>query len=131
MCLKICDYQSLKVCACLCFWRYVYTCFFEDFCLFICEGLYLGQKEPQKALDVKFYHKKSEIFFFAIWNHGNHGTLFLFNTHECQEIQIKNSFDPIWSFGLVKDFWKWNILSFKKDIFTKDFLRTYILKISW
>ncbi len=41
-----------------------------------------------------------------MWNHGNHGTLFLFNTHECQA-QIKNPFDPILNFGLVRDFWKW------------------------
>jgi hypothetical protein len=27
----------------------------------------------------------------------------IFDTHECQEIQIKNPFDPILSFGLVKD----------------------------
>ncbi len=62
--------------------------------------------------DVIFCHKKLEIFIFilfyfiAIWNHGNHGTLFLFNTLECQETQIKNPFDPILSFGLIKDFWK-------------------------
>ncbi len=27
-----------------------------------------------------------------------------FNTHECQETQIKNAFDSILSFRLVKDF---------------------------
>ncbi len=61
----------------------------------------------------------------AIWNHGNHGTLFLFNTHECQETQTKNPFDPILSFGLIKDFWKWKKKSLKKDIFTKDFQRAH------
>ncbi len=48
-------------------------------------------KEPQRVLDVRFCHKKMEIYLFiAIWNHGNHGTLFLLSTHECQETQIKN-----------------------------------------
>ncbi len=70
------------------------------------------------------------MFFGAIWNHGNHGTLFLFNTHECQETQVKNPFDSILSFGLVKDFWKWKILSLKNDIFTKDIQRTHIIEIS-
>ncbi len=54
-----------------------------------------------------------------------------FNTHEFQETQIKNPFDPNLSFGLVKDFWKWKFLSLKKDIFTKDFQRIHIIKISW
>jgi hypothetical protein len=72
-------------------------------------------------LDVKFHHEKLEIYLFiGIWNHGNHGTWFLFNTHECQEIKIKNPFDPILGFNLVWNFWKWKILSLKKDIFTKD-----------
>ncbi len=53
-------------------------------------------KESQRVLDVKFCHEKLEIYLvFSIRNHGNHGTLFLFNTHECQEPQIKNPFDPI------------------------------------
>jgi hypothetical protein len=68
--------------------------------------------------------------FITIWNHNNHDTLFLFNTYACQETQIKNLFDPIWSFGLIKDFWKWKILSLKKDIFTKNFQRTHITQIS-
>ncbi len=42
-----------------------------------------------------------------------------FNTHECQEPQIKNPFDPISGFCLVKNLWKWKILSLKKDVFTK------------
>jgi hypothetical protein len=29
---------------------------------------------------------------------------FFFDTHECQETQIKNPFDPVLSFGLVNDF---------------------------
>jgi len=53
--------------------------------------------------NVIFYHKKLNIYFFHL-NHGNHGTLFLFNTHECQEIQIIFLFDSILGFGLVKDF---------------------------
>jgi hypothetical protein len=36
---------------------------------------------------------------------------------------------PILGFGLVKDFWKWNFLSLKNDIFTKDFQKTYIINI--
>jgi len=69
---------------------------------------------------------------FAIWNHGNHDTLiFHFNTHECQKTQIKNPFDPILNFGLIKDFWKWKFLSLKNDILTKDFQRTHIIEISW
>ncbi len=54
-------------------------------------------------LQIRFCHKKLEIFFGDQLNHGNHGTLFL-NTHECQENQIKNPFDPILNFGLIKDF---------------------------
>jgi len=46
---------------------------------------------------------------------------FLFNTHECQETQIKNPFNPILNFGFVKDFKKWKNLLLKDDIFTKDF----------
>jgi hypothetical protein len=34
-------------------------------------------------------HKFIYLCFF-IWNHGNHGNLFLFKSYECQEIQIKN-----------------------------------------
>ncbi len=78
-------------------------------------------KEPQRVLDVKFYHEKLDIYLvFDIWNHGNHGTLFLFNTHECQETQIKNPFDPILSFGLVKDL-KMKIFIIKKGNFYKEF----------
>jgi len=52
-------------------------------------------KEQEKALDVRFCHKKLEIYLFiAIWN-GNHGTLILSNTDECQKNQIKNLVDPI------------------------------------
>jgi hypothetical protein len=88
-------------------------------------------KEPPKELNVKNHHKKLENYLFiSIWNHGNHA-FFLFNTYECQEIQIKNPFDLISSFGLVKDFWKQNFLLLEKDIFTKDFQRTHINKISW
>jgi hypothetical protein len=84
----------------------------------------------EKVLDVIFCHKKLEIYLiFIIWNHGDYGTLFFFNTHECQETQIKNPFDSILGFDLIKDFWNWNFLSLKKDIFTKDFQRTHIIKI--
>jgi len=49
--------------------------------------------------------KTKDFIFFAIWNYHNHGTFFFFfDTHEYQETQIKNPFDPILSFGLVKDF---------------------------
>jgi hypothetical protein len=50
-----------------------------------------------KGVKCEILLQKLEIFFyfFAIWNHGNHGTLFFFNTHECKETQIKNPFDPI------------------------------------
>jgi hypothetical protein len=61
------------------------------------------------------------IYLFSIWNHGNHDTLLFFNKYECQETQIKNPFDPILSFGLIKDFWKWDFMLLKKAIFTKDF----------
>jgi len=57
--------------------------------------------------------------FISIWNYGNHGTLFFFNTHESQENQILNPFNSILSFGLVNDFWKRKFLTLKKDIFTK------------
>jgi hypothetical protein len=61
-------------------------------------------KEPQRASNVRFCHKKIEIYLvLAIRNHGNHGTLFFFNTQECQN-QIQNLFDSILGFGLVKDF---------------------------
>jgi hypothetical protein len=56
------------------------------------------QKLPEQIKD---------FFFLAIWKHGNHDNLFLYKKYECQEIQIKNPFDSILSFGLVKDFWKW------------------------
>jgi hypothetical protein len=52
----------------------------------------------------------------------------LFYTDECKETQIKNQFDPILGFGLVKNFWKWKFLSLNKDIFTKSFQRTHIIK---
>jgi hypothetical protein len=91
-----------------------------------------SQRSHKRALDVKFYHKKIAIYLlFSIWNHDNHGTLLFFNTHECQQTQIENPFDPILSFGFIKDFWKWKILSLNKDIFAKDFQRTHIIKISW
>jgi hypothetical protein len=81
-------------------------------------------------LDVGNYHRKLKIYlFFTIWNHGNRGTLFLFNTYECKKNSSKNPFDPILSFGLIKDFWKWNFLLLKK--FTKDFQKTRIIKVSW
>ncbi len=83
-------------------------------------------------LDVWFCHKKLEIYLFiVIWYHGNHGTLFLLNTHEYQKIQIKNPSNPILDFGLIKDFWKWNFISLKKDIFTKEFQRIHIIKENW
>jgi len=41
---------------------------------------------------------------------------------------MKNPFDSILGFGLVNDFWKWEFLSLKRDIFTKDFQRTHIIK---
>jgi hypothetical protein len=44
---------------------------------------------------------------------------------------IKNPFDPILVLGLVKDFWKWKFVILKKDIFTKEFQKTHIIKISW
>jgi hypothetical protein len=68
-------------------------------------------------LDVRLCHKKLDLFF-AIWNQGNHGTLFLFNTHKCQETQIKNPFDSILNCGLIKDFWKWTFV-IKKGHFYK------------
>jgi len=37
-------------------------------------------------------------------------THYFFLTHECQETQIKNPFDPILSFGLVKDFQRTHII---------------------
>jgi hypothetical protein len=86
-----------------------------------CEGSKHSQRNHKRVLNVRFCHKKLKIFSFSIWNHGNHGTLLFFNTHECQENQIKNPFDLILGFGLVKDFWNKNILSLKNDIFTKDF----------
>jgi len=72
-------------------------------------------KEPQKVSNVRLCHKKLKIYLFiVIWNHDNHGTLFFFNTHECQETQTKNPFDAILNVGLVKDFWKWKILSLQR-----------------
>jgi hypothetical protein len=65
------------------------------------------------------------------WNHGNHNTLLIFNTHECQETQIKNPFDPILSFGLITDFWKWKTLPLKKDIFTTNIEKNHIIEINW
>ncbi len=95
-------------------------------------GVKTQSKEPQRVSNVRFYHKNLKFFFLgAIWCHGNHGTLFIFNTHECQETQTKTPFDPILSFGLVKDFWKWKKKLLEKDIFTKDFQRTHIIEISW
>jgi hypothetical protein len=53
-----------------------------------------------------------------------------FLTHECQETQIKNPFDPILGFGLLKNFWKWKFLSLKKNIFIKDFQRIHIIEVN-
>jgi hypothetical protein len=86
-------------------------------------------KEPQRVSNVRFCHKKLKISFFSIWNHGNHGTLFLFYTHECQETQIKNSVYPILGFVLVNDFWSKKYLSLKNDIFTKDSYKISKLKV--
>jgi hypothetical protein len=73
------------------------------------KGVKTQSKEPQRVLNVRFCHEKLKIYLIvAIWKYGNHGKLFLFNKHEYQETQIKNPFDPILSFDLVKDFWKWN-----------------------
>jgi len=93
----------------------------------------MGQNTIKGATKVvKFCHKKLKIcLIFSIWNYGNHGTLSFFNTHECQETQMKNPFYLILSVDLVKVFWKWNFLSFQKDIFTKDFQRIHMIKISW
>ncbi len=55
---------------------------------------------------------------------------FFLDTHECQETQIKNPFDPILSFGLVNDFWKWKNQLLQKEFFTKDFQRTHIYIIN-
>jgi hypothetical protein len=54
-----------------------------------------------------------------------------FLTHECQENEIKNPFDSILSFALIKDVWKWNFLSLKNDIFIKEFQRTHLLDVNW
>jgi len=48
-----------------------------------------------------------------------------------KKLKFKNPFGPIFNFGLIKDFWKWKVLSLKKDIFTKDFQRTHVIKITW
>jgi len=68
----------------------------------------LGQnttKGATKGVECQILSWKTKDFFlFAIWNYRNHGTLFFFDTHEYQETQIKNPFDPILSFGLVNDF---------------------------
>jgi len=77
------------------------------------------------------YKKLKKNIFFVIWNHGNCDTLFLFNTHEYQKTQIKNPFDPILCFGLIKYFWKWKFLSIKKNILTKDFQRIHKIELSW
>ncbi len=66
-------------------------------------------------------NKRFVYLFISIWNYGNHHTLLFFNINECQENKIKNPDDPILSFGLIKDFWKWKKSSLKNDIFTKDF----------
>jgi hypothetical protein len=76
-----------------------------------------------------FVLKIKKLFIF--WNHGNRGTLFLFNTHECQKIPIKNPFGPILGFGLIKNFLIWIFLSLEKNIFTKDFQRIHIIKLNW
>ncbi len=70
--------------------------------------------------DVRLCKKQLEIYLFiAIWKHGNHGTLFLFNTHEYQETEFKNPLDPILSFGLVKNFLKVKNCIAKKGHFHK------------
>jgi hypothetical protein len=61
----------------------------EDFATKWCIKVKTQSKEPQRVLDVKFCHKKTkDLFIYSIWNHGNHCTLFIFYTHECQETQI-------------------------------------------
>jgi hypothetical protein len=75
---------------------------------------------------------KIEIYLFiSIWNHDDHGKLFLYNTYEYKKNSNYNPFDLILGLGLVKDVWKWKFVSLKKDIFTKDFQRTHIIKIKW
>ncbi len=60
-----------------------------------------------------------------------------FLTHmkfECQDIQMKNPFDLISGFGSIKDFWKWNVLSLKNYIFTKDSynkIKLMVKKMRW
>jgi len=54
-----------------------------------------------------------------------------FNTHECQKTQVKNPFDPILGFGLIKDFWKWKFLLLKKDILTKKIRMIQIIEVNW
>jgi hypothetical protein len=75
-----------------------------------------------KNIKCQIIYKKLyiEIYLSIVnWNCGNHGTFFLFNTHECYKTQIKNSFDLILSFDLVNFFWKWIFLLLKNDFFIK------------
>jgi len=89
-------------------------------------------KGATKSVGCQNYQKQLKTYLFTtIWDHGNQGMLFFYNTYECQEIQIKNPFDPILSLDFIKDFWKWKFVPFKMDIFTKDFQRTHIIKASW
>jgi hypothetical protein len=48
-----------------------------------------------------------------------------------KKIKLKIHLIQFLGFGLVKDFWKWNFLLLKKDIFIEDFQRTYIIKLNW
>jgi hypothetical protein len=79
-----------------------------DLCSFKLHSMF-GSKHSQrshKGHQMSHSIIKNYIYFlfFSIWNHGNHGTLLFFNTYECQKNQIKNPFDPILGFGLVKNF---------------------------
>ncbi len=55
------------------------------------------------ASDVKFCHKKLRIFFLPFETMVIIAQYSFFNTHECQELQIKNPFYPISGFCLVKN----------------------------
>jgi hypothetical protein len=59
-------------------------------------------KGTTKGISCQIISLKNKDFYFFIFpfEPSNHGTLFLFNTHECQETQIKNLFDSILWFGL-------------------------------
>jgi hypothetical protein len=93
--------------------------------LFLGENFHQIPKKISSSFLTKFPKKFGFFFFFFFfwvsWNHGNHCTLFFFNTHECQETRIKNQFDSILGFGLVRYLWKWNFLLLNNDIFYKGF----------